>query len=138
MDANQQQDVLMLTTSCVAEVDVLINGQAFSTQAQRSALTHFAICPLLVLLLLLLIPSITSLRALAELSSRCFQVPTLMPFPIRVHNFLCDGVIFTQLCFGFHDPNFDMEQPPIATRESYHNTTVCRSTQKDRGRVSTS
>ena len=29
-----------------------MNGQALSTQAQRSALTHFAICPLLDLLLL--------------------------------------------------------------------------------------
>ena len=58
----------MLTPSCVAAVDVLVNGQALSTQAQRGALTHFAICPLLDLLLFT--PSITSLRALAELSSR--------------------------------------------------------------------
>ena len=42
----------MLTPLCVAVVDVLINGQALSTQAQRSTLTHFAICPLLDLLLL--------------------------------------------------------------------------------------
>ena len=69
----------MLTPSCVAAVSVLINGQALSSQARRSALTHFAICPLVVPLLL--IPSITYLRALAEFSSRCFQVPTLMPFP---------------------------------------------------------
>ena len=69
----------MVTPSCVAAVDVLINGQALSTQAQRNALTHFAICPLLDLLLLM--PSIASLRVLAELSSRCFQVSTLMPFP---------------------------------------------------------
>ena len=58
----------MVTPSCVAAVDVLINGQALSTQAQRNALTHFAICPLLDLLLL--IPSIKSVRALAKLSSR--------------------------------------------------------------------
>ena len=57
----------MLTPSCVATVDALINGQALSTQFQRSALTHFAIFPLLALLLL--IPSITSLRPLAELFS---------------------------------------------------------------------
>ena len=42
----------MLTASCVAVTDVLIYGQALSTHAQRSALTHFAICPLLDLLLL--------------------------------------------------------------------------------------
>ena len=42
----------MLTPSCVAAVDALTNGQALSTQAQRSVLTHFAICPLLDLLLL--------------------------------------------------------------------------------------
>ena len=77
----------MRTPSFVAAVDVLVNGRALSTQAQRSALTHFAICPLLVLLLL--ISSITSLRELAELSSRCFQVPTLwLPFPIGVHKVL--------------------------------------------------
>ena len=51
VDANQQPEVLMLTPSCVAAVDVLISGQALSTQAQRSALTHFATCPLLDLLL---------------------------------------------------------------------------------------
>ena len=39
----------MLTPSCLAAVDVPINGQALSTQA---ALTHFAICPLFDLLLL--------------------------------------------------------------------------------------
>ena len=61
----------------------LPNGQALSTQAQRSALTHFPICPLLDLLLS--IPSIASLRALTEPSSGCFQVPTLKPFPIKVH-----------------------------------------------------
>ena len=76
----------MRTSSCVAAVDALINGEALSTQAQRSALTHFAIC--LLLDLLLLIPSMTSLRALAELSSRCFQVPMLMPFPVRIHKLL--------------------------------------------------
>ena len=42
----------MLRQSCVAAVDVLVNDQALSTQAQRSALTHFAICLLLDLLLL--------------------------------------------------------------------------------------
>ena len=79
VDANQQQEVLKLTPSCVAAADVLINDQALSTQAQRSALTHFVICPLLDLLLL--IPSITSLRALVELFSRSsaskFQRPCL-------------------------------------------------------------
>ena len=58
----------MLTQSCVDAVDVQINGQALPAQAQRSGLTHFAIY--LLLDLLLSIPSITALRALAELSSR--------------------------------------------------------------------
>ena len=38
---------------CVAAVDALINGQALSTQAQRSALAHFAIWSLPVLPLLI-------------------------------------------------------------------------------------
>ena len=54
----------MLTPSCVAAVGVLVNGQALSTQAQRRALTHFAIFPLLDLLLI-----IPSLHALTEFSS---------------------------------------------------------------------
>ena len=76
-----QQEVVMLTPSCVAPVDVLINGQILSIQAHRNALTLFTICPLLVLLL---VPSITSIRALAKLSFRCFQVLTLMLFLVRV------------------------------------------------------
>ena len=52
VDANQKQEVLTLTPSCVAAVDVLLNGQALSTQAQRIALIHFAICPPFDLLLL--------------------------------------------------------------------------------------
>ena len=68
VDANQQQEVLLVTPLCVAAADVLINGQALSTQAQRGALTHFEICPLLDLLLF--IPPITSLCALAKLSCR--------------------------------------------------------------------
>ena len=86
----------MRTPSCIVGVDVLLNGQALSTQAQRNPLTHFAICPLLVLLLS--IPSITYLRALAELSSRCFQVPTLLPFPMSVHT--------QKITTGQYSPNF--------------------------------
>ena len=69
----------MPTPSRVAAVDVLLNYQALSTQAQRSALIHFAICPLRDLLLL--IPSITSFASVgrALFQVRCFQVPTLMP-----------------------------------------------------------
>ena len=52
VEANEQQEVLMTTPSCVAAVDVLINSQAVSTQAQCSAITHFAVCPLLDVLLL--------------------------------------------------------------------------------------
>ena len=101
VDTNQplQQEVLIMRTpSCVAAVDVLINGQALPTQVQRSPLTHFAICPVLVVRLS--IPSIAPLRALAELSYGCFQVPTLLPFPIWGYtNLLYDGAIFTQLYF---------------------------------------
>ena len=72
VDVNQplQQEEVTLTTSCVAAVNVLMNGQALSTQDQRGAFTLFAICPLLVLLLLISVPSTTFLRALAELSAR--------------------------------------------------------------------
>jgi len=42
---NQQQQVLILTPSCVATVDVLMNGQDLSTQVQRSALTHSRSAP---------------------------------------------------------------------------------------------
>ena len=136
VDANQQQEVLMLTPSCVAAVGVLINGQALSTQAQRSALTHFAICPLMVLLLL---PSITSLPALAELSSGRFHVPTPMPFPMRVHKLILRrGNIHPNLfrnsrskfCMEanhpFHQDNLIIPPPCVAAPKS------------DRGRVSTS
>ena len=87
-----------------------------------SALTQFAICPLLVLLQL--IPSITSLCALGELSSRCFQVPTLMPFPIRVHKLILRRGTIHPTLFRNSPLKFDME-----ATESYHNTTVCCSTQ---------
>ena len=120
VDANQKKEVLTLTPSYVAAVGVLINGRALSTQTPRSVLTYFAICPLLVLLLL--IPSITSLRALAELFFRCLQVPTFIPFPVRVRELtLRRGNVHPTLF-----RNFD----PISTRNPYHNTiTVCRSTQ---------
>ena len=88
---------------CAAAVDVLINGQALFTQAQRSAHARFAIGPLLVLLLLT--PSITYLRAVAELSCRCSQVPTLLPFPVRVHKFMLRQAVFTELYFVIEDPN---------------------------------
>ena len=110
VDANQQlqlEVLIMRTPLCVAAVDVPMNDQALSTQAQRSPLTHFAICPLL--LLLPSIALITSLRALAELSYRYFQVPALLPFPIPLtkgytHLFY-DGAIFAQLYFVIQDPN---------------------------------
>ena len=92
VDATREQEVLMLTPSCVAAVDVLINGRALSTQAQRSALTHFVICPLLVLLLL-----IPSKRLCAHWLSSLprVQVPTLVPFLVRVHTHIFyDGAIF--------------------------------------------
>ena len=86
----------MLTSSCVAAVDVLINGQALSTQAQRSDLTHSAICPLLALLLL--IQSITSLRALPELSYRCFQVSNALSLSYKDTQ--------TSFTAGQYSPNF--------------------------------
>ena len=52
VDVNQQVEVRMLAPSCIAAVEVLINGQALSSHAQRSAFTNFAICSLLDLLLL--------------------------------------------------------------------------------------
>ena len=51
VDAHQHE-ALLLTPSCVSAVNVITNGQVLATQAQRSALKHFAICPLLHWLLL--------------------------------------------------------------------------------------
>ena len=48
----KQQEVLMPIRSRVANIYVLINDQALSTQDPQGAITHFAICPLLDLLLL--------------------------------------------------------------------------------------
>ena len=84
----------MLTPSCVAAVDVVIKGQALSTQAQRSALTHFATCPVLDLLLLHQLRLCA--RGRAPYQIRFFQVPTLMPFIMRVHKLIFDGAIFAQ------------------------------------------
>ena len=101
----------MLAPSCVAAVDVLFNGLTFFTQAQRSALTHFAICPLLDLPL---IQSITSLRALAELSSRSgdstFQrsCPFLLR-SIRLHTLLLRQGNIHPTLFRNSRPKFDME-----------------------------
>ena len=93
VDANQKQEVLTLTPSCVAAVDVLLNGQALSTQAQRIALIHFAICPPLTCYYYINYVFARAGRALFQV--RFFQVPTLMPFP-------------TQTCFttGQYSPNF--------------------------------
>ena len=103
----QQQEVLMLIPSCVAAVDVVINGQALSTQAQRSALTHFAICSLLDLLLLHQLCLWARGRALFQV--RFFQVPTLMPFPIRVHKLLSRRGDIHPTLFRNSRPKFDME-----------------------------
>ena len=91
VDANQQQ-VLKLTPSCAAAVGVLMNGQALSMQALRSALTHFAIC---LLDLQYYINCVFAHVGRALFQVRFFQVPTLMPFP-------------TQTCFttGQYSPNF--------------------------------
>ena len=127
----------MRTPSFVAAVDVLVNGRALSTQAQRSALTHFAICPLLVLLLL--IPSITSLRTLAELSCRCFQVPTLLPFPIRVRKLLLRRGNIHPTSLRNSGPKCDMEANRPFQQENLIKTPPCVAAPKsDRGRVSTS
>ena len=122
----------MLAPSCVAAVDVLFNGLTFFTQAQRSALTHFAICPLLDLPL---IQSITSLRALAELSSRSgdstFQrsCPFLLR-SIRLHTLLLRQGNIHPTLFRNSRPKFDMEvSQPFQLDDLYHSTKACRSTQ---------
>ena len=99
----------------VAEVDVLINGQALSTQAQRVALTHFATCPFFSLLML--IQLFTSLRALAEFSSRSRTSKFHRSCPFLLEYTICfyDGAIFAQLCFVIHDPNSTWKQPTIST-----------------------
>ena len=124
------QEVLTPTPSCVAALDALINVQTISTQAHRSAFTHFAICPLLVLLLS--IPSITYLRALAELSSRCFQVPTLLPFPTKVRKLLLRRGSIHPTFFLNSRPKFDMEASQTFQQDNIIITrrcAVCRSTQ---------
>ena len=107
------------------------------TQAQHSVLTHFAIRPLLVVLLS--ISSIMSLRALAELSSRYFQVPTLLPVPIRVHKLLLRrGNIHPNL-FRNSGPKFDMEANQPFQQDNLMKTPPCVAAPKsDRGRLSTS
>ena len=99
----------MLAPSFAAAVDAPVDDQDMSTQAQRSALTHFAISPLLVLVLL--ISSITCLLELAELSSRYSQVPTLLPFPmrLRVHKRLVRRGNIHPTLFPNSRPKFDME-----------------------------
>ena len=117
----------MLTPSCVAAVDALTNGQALSTQAQRSVLTHFAICPLLDLLLLHQL--------------HCARWPSSLPGQVlpssNAHALSYKGAQ-TYFTTGQHSPNFVSQfmtqirhggKPAISTRKSYHNTTVCCSTQ---------
>ena len=111
---SEQQEVLMLTPSCVAAVDALTNGQALSTQAQRSVLTHFAICPLLDLLLLHQL--------------HCARWPSSLPgqvLPSSNANALSykdtqtsfyDGAIFAHLCLLIHDPIRHGGKPLISTR----------------------
>ena len=132
VDANQQQEVLLLTPSdsCAAAVDVLINGQALPTKAQRSALTRFAMCPLLDLLLL---TPIKSLRALAELSSRCFQAPPLMPSSIRVRKLLLRRGNIHPTLLRSSRPKLDIGEPTISTRDSYHNIPYIAARRSDRG-----
>ena len=133
----QLEVVIMRTPSCVAALDVQIDGQTISTQAQRSTLAHFAICPLLVLLLS--IQSITSLRALVELSSGCFQVRTSMPFSIGVHKLILRrGNIHPTLFRNFR-PKLDMEaNQPLQQENLIITPPPCVTAPKsDVGRVST-
>ena len=97
----------MLTPSCVAAVDVLINDKALSTEAQRSALTHFAICPLLDLLLLHQLRICRIRRALFQ--ARFFQVPTAIPFPKSVCKLLLRRDNNHLTLFLNSRPKFDME-----------------------------
>ena len=78
-----QQEVLMLTPSCVAADAALLMAKLLLRRL-RAVLSHNNdICPLLVLLL-----SNNRLRLRARwpssLSSRCLQVPTLLLLPIGV------------------------------------------------------
>ena len=84
----------MLAPSFAAAVDAPVDDQDMSTQAQRSALTHFATCPVLDLLLLHQLRLCA--RGRAPYQIRFFQVPTLMPFIMRVHKLIFDGAIFAQ------------------------------------------
>ena len=97
----------------------------------------FTICPFLVLLLL--IPWITSLRALVELSSGCFQVRTSMPFSIGVHKLILRrGNIHPTLFRNFR-PKLDMEaNQPLQQENLIITPPPCVTAPKsDVGRVST-
>ena len=86
----------MLTPSCVAADDGLINGQALSTQTQPNALKHFAICPLLDLLLL------HQLRLYASWPS---SLPGQVLPSSNVHAFSYKGAQ-THFTTGQYSPNF--------------------------------
>ena len=128
VDANPpwQQEIPILASSCVPAVNSQNNGQALPTQAQRSALTNFAICLLLVPLLS---SSITSLRLFADVSFMCFEVPTILPFMQGYTNFVYDGAIFIKRCFQIYHPIQHGGERTISTRGYFQNTTVCRSAQ---------
>ena len=87
----------MLTPLCVAAVDFLINAQALFTQAQRSALTHFAMCPLLDLLLL------------HQLLRLCTRWPSSLPGQVlpssKAHALSYKGTQ-TPFTTGQYSPNF--------------------------------
>ena len=130
MDANQplQQEVIARTSSCMAVVNVQINGQALSTRAQRSAFTLFAIGPLLERLLL------HQLRL-------CARLPSSLPgqaLPSSNAHALSYKGTQTYFTTGQYSPNFVSQftnqirhggKPSTSTRQSYDNTTVCRSAQ---------
>ena len=125
VDANQQE-VLMLTPSCVAAVDVILNVQALSTRAQRSA--HISRS----------VPFLTCYYyincVLACVSRALFQVRFFPTSNAHALSYKGTQSFFTT---GEYSPNFVSKftrqirhggKLTNSKRSSYH-TTVCRSTQ---------
>ena len=127
----------MLTPSCVAAVDILINGQTLSAQAQRSALTHFAICPLLHLLLLFHQLHLCA-RWPSSLPGQVLPRPNVhAPSYIKVHKLLFRRGNIHPALFRISRPKFDMEANQPFQRDNLIITPPCAAAPKsDRGRVS--
>ena len=84
----------MLTPSFVAAVDVLIHGQALSTQAHRTVVRHLAICPLVDV----------PLFHLVRICARCLSSHSGQVFPSSNVNALSCKVTQTSFTTG-HNRN---------------------------------